>query len=601
MSLVRAEAVLVGRDSTAAMFRSFLRNSEVANKQFTSKFKATFQLITGGLIGVGLGRLAGLLNDVADRAEGFKNLADTFGTTTAEISRLDFAARRTNTSIDEVAGSFAKMFTAIGRGEEASKRQVAALRDLGLQARDLMALSLQDQIGAIADAWNEVTSPQDRVRIATDLFGGSMQKVVPLLKLGSQGLAELGRESDRTGNTMTAQMTARLDAAKKAFDRLSDASTGLKNRLAVGLTPAAILAAGALDKLASPDRSIELGMTIQYLEANIRLLEAVGLNAGRLRTALEAARGIGKPLELASADTPQQIHMLDELTVSVERISAAMVTAQKILPGYSESLQKMFMETMTDAQKATDAYAEFIAKLEILRDAGVIDQAELGRRREDFLDRTLKEVEVTAKKIFPEANKGAKDLMETLRDEGARRAVGYISDAIMGLDDGARNFAKSMVDAFRKILADQAAQHFFAMFSDFGSENKDAGGLLGALAKGANWLFGSSGAPGSTPTVPKLAGGGFMPPFTAAIVGDGGKPELALAGRQGATIVPLERARGRAGGDTHVTVAPNYNIHIDSRADRGQIYRDVATMIEYGNKALEVQIIEGFQRRRYRI
>lgn len=569
---------IVGENAVGAAFNQILNQS----RSTTQKMRAIF---TTAFAGISLGSLTAVIKSAVDRADEIKTLAESFGTTTEELSRLDYIAKQSNTTLRDLTSgltAYQKNIVLAGEDSGRARKAIAALR---LDADALVKLPLPRQLAVIADAFRKIENPAERVRISAQLFGDEVgRRMIPILARGSEEMKALADEADRTGKTLTTFQAETLQRTDTAFKNLGASADAFKTRLAVGLTPVIEKIVGLLDKLASPDRSAEFKLTAFYLEKNIALFKKLGLDTTKLEQALQTTKnvmeGIGK--------VPPPTEFFSTTVAGATAAADAAEKLRQVINSIRESGQ-----LNQEVPRLGDSDAENTRKI----------NAEM----EKILaaNRQLRSDTVAVEGEFFKVNEAANGLMDTLKDEGARRAVGYISDAIMGLDKGARNFAKGMIDAFRRILADKAAQQLMAWFEGLGKGGGGGGGgFFGVLVSGLGSLFGgSSGAPGSTPTVPRMfkgyATGGFMSPGSFGIVGENG-PELAFAGNKGATIIPFPKDR---------MAAPVVNVHVTTNVDaRGasvELVNRLPAILEQNRRAAveeaEVRFVEGLRRNRYRL
>lgn len=604
---------IVGENATAAAFRQILRDSDSTASKIASGFKRAFGAISTAAI-VGAFKQTVEFHDELGRG------AIQSGIATKAYTELAFAARQNDVGHEALANSLKKMHVALSEANSGGKAQLATLRALGISLDGIRKLEPDRQFELIADQISRIQDPADRTRAAVELFGKSGAELLPMFSQGAEGIRKAREEAVRFGQSLDDIDLKKLQDADRAIKQMSESWRGAKTSFAAW---AAQDFSEVADKMA-----VVFGTSskIQDLEVRIRDLQR------------EAAKGVplyfnfgyidGAPVVMGPEKLAEWIRILRIEQSKLQTgfgtgirggkpfagTGGAITAPPGFLPDPAKPLKlkelkpdiidwnELLRDTATDAQRAALAYDEFRAKIDLLKDTGFIDAAEFNKRLAGFHESgPLQEVEVTAKKIFLDANEGAKNLMTTLQDESARRAVGYISDAIMGLDDGAKSFAKGMIDAFRRILADQAAQDLMNWFKNLGKGGGGGGGLLGAIGSGLGWLFGGgSGGGGASGNIPGFAAGGFMPPGSWGMVGERG-PELAFAGSQGATIVPLDRARG--GGN----YAPKVEIHnhVDARGASVELVKHLPRILAESNRQAvdqaEARIIERLQRRVYRL
>jgi predicted outer membrane protein len=160
-----------------------------------------------------LAPVAGLFTAAVERGKDLQLLADRMGTTTEAVSSLAYAFETIGVQADQFAdavkGLQQKLSTAADGQDETFRR-------LGLNARELMNLPLEDQFARIADALSRVSSPADQARFAMEALGEVGLKVLPALKNGSLDLAELKKEAGDVGATMSGEDARRATEVAKS-------------------------------------------------------------------------------------------------------------------------------------------------------------------------------------------------------------------------------------------------------------------------------------------------------------------------------------------------------------------------------------------------
>ena len=112
-----------------------------------------------------------------------------------------------------------------------------ALKMLGLDARELMEMDVDERFGAIADKINEMgLSAQDAAGVMRE-FGVRSNEVSLALLQGSGAIRAARGEVSKFGLSMSGEMASGVEAANDAMSRISFVFEGMRNKLAVGLAP----------------------------------------------------------------------------------------------------------------------------------------------------------------------------------------------------------------------------------------------------------------------------------------------------------------------------------------------------------------------------
>ena len=201
--------------------------------------------ITGAASLAGLARLASQWSDFGDKL-GFTS--QRIGISTQQLQGLQGAARLAGSSSEAMTGGLRGLQQTLqdavgGRNNEAVRmfnRLGISFADAGHNARNVT-----DVLPQLADKIASIKNPQLQAMIATQMFGGAAEDLLPLLRQGTAGLRRLTEESARYGlMTDKGRETARGFAAAQA--RIGLAVDGLTGKVAERLVPVLI---PLLDKL----------------------------------------------------------------------------------------------------------------------------------------------------------------------------------------------------------------------------------------------------------------------------------------------------------------------------------------------------------------
>ena len=186
---------------------------------------------------VGAAGFGALIKQGLAAGDSLAKTADKIGVTTEALAGMRHAAELTGVStqtMDMALQRFTRRASeaAIGTGEAKG-----ALKELGINAEDLVKLPLDKQMEVVADSMGELSTQSDRVRIAMKLFDSEGVALVNTLGGGSAALREMIAEADHLGLALSRTDTAQIEAANDAFTRAKGVITGLTNQFAVAFAP----------------------------------------------------------------------------------------------------------------------------------------------------------------------------------------------------------------------------------------------------------------------------------------------------------------------------------------------------------------------------
>ncbi|MBQ4824375.1 hypothetical protein J4729_07405 [Leisingera sp. HS039] len=162
------------------------------------------------------------------------------------LRALQIAGGYAGASVEQVNGAVQQMGKRLAEAAREGKGPAAdALKLLGLNAKALMDLDVDQRVGAIAERMNEMgLSAQDASGILRDLGVRSNEMALVMLQ-GSDAIRSARDEVQKFGISLSEDAAAGVESANDALSKISFVMEGLRNQLAVGLAP--ILQQLALD------------------------------------------------------------------------------------------------------------------------------------------------------------------------------------------------------------------------------------------------------------------------------------------------------------------------------------------------------------------
>lgn len=181
--------------------------------------------------------IAHQMHDAFERADAVGKLSDQLGIMPEKLTGLQHAADLSGVATNTLNASLARVNIRIAEAAQGTGVASGALIELGLSAKTLNNLQLDDKFGRIADAVSRVQNEADRARLATDLFGKSGTALVSVLELGSKGLHEATNDAAQLGLTLDRNTIRNLEATNDAISRMQKSFGGFFNRMAGDWAP----------------------------------------------------------------------------------------------------------------------------------------------------------------------------------------------------------------------------------------------------------------------------------------------------------------------------------------------------------------------------
>lgn len=206
----------------------------------------------GGLVSGPLGML-GLAAGAFTAAGAIKETIGTANTLAGAIEKL---APLTGDSAEQISGLLA-VFNKFGISADTATTRLAfmekAVGTLTLTTKSAakfqseFGVSLLDSSGHVKDAnsiialavqyWNSSASSSQKATFEAKLFGRGFADMIPILNLGSKGLADAQAKAQALGLTLGATDVTALQQYQSAMRDAGEAIDGLKLQLALGLIP----------------------------------------------------------------------------------------------------------------------------------------------------------------------------------------------------------------------------------------------------------------------------------------------------------------------------------------------------------------------------
>jgi len=112
-----------------------------------------------------------------------------------------------------------------------------AFKELGINAKALNALSADDQFLEIAGAMEQITNKNDKLRLTLAIFGKSGGGIVGVLNQGAEGIAQMNREAEMLGVSLSQLQVEKMAEANDGIEKLGVAFDGFFQQMAAKFAP----------------------------------------------------------------------------------------------------------------------------------------------------------------------------------------------------------------------------------------------------------------------------------------------------------------------------------------------------------------------------
>ena len=172
-----------------------------------------------------------MATDTADYAGAVDDLSERTGIGREEIQRWKFALEQSGGSVNALQAATKKMSSVITEAANGSKGAEAALNGLGLSAKELEGLTVEQQFNKIVGALAEMEPGAERNALGAKLMGKAYMELAPTLNQGKDGIQALKDEADRLGMVMSEDAVKAADDFGDTVDKIKGATQGLMNQL----------------------------------------------------------------------------------------------------------------------------------------------------------------------------------------------------------------------------------------------------------------------------------------------------------------------------------------------------------------------------------
>ena len=232
--------VLLSADTTS--FTSAMEKAAyVADRNFqkiSSRGRITVAAISTAAVAAATA-LAVSVKKAIDQADKLNEMSQAVGLTVEQLSSLEYTAKLSGLSIDDLSTSFRKFNKIIYDGATGSKEAAGSFKSLGITLTD-NAGSLKsnyDLFLEAADALSKMSDGAQKSALAQQLFGKSGATMIPILNEGKDGIQRLAAEAAKFGVVISGATAAASDKFNDNMTRIASVSQGLINSFTSGLIP----------------------------------------------------------------------------------------------------------------------------------------------------------------------------------------------------------------------------------------------------------------------------------------------------------------------------------------------------------------------------
>lgn len=199
-----------------------------------------------GLAGIGLSAtaaaaaLAASVKSAADYGDQLDNMAQRTGVAVEELSRLQYAAKLSDTSTEALGkgiGNLSKLMVGAANGGAESGKLFERF-NIELRNADGTMRSTTEVMYDLADVFAVMPDGPEKTTLAMDFFGKKLgTELIPLLNQGSAGLREMGDEAERLGLVLNAEQAKAAADFNDQLDRLGQLAKSIGVSIGSSMIP----------------------------------------------------------------------------------------------------------------------------------------------------------------------------------------------------------------------------------------------------------------------------------------------------------------------------------------------------------------------------
>ena len=223
--------VISALDKTKGAFGS-------ATRGMTALAGSVFSLKTGLAAVAGAAGFGYMVKSSLEATDALAKTASKIGTTTEALGALRYAANLSGvetTTLDMAMQRFTRRLSEAVKGTGEAK---GALQELGINAREISQLPLDQRMAVLADAFGSVSNETDKLRLAFKLFDSEGVALVNMLNNGSDGLKAMFDDAESLGLIMRSNAAKGVEQASDSLYRMGRVAIGVRDSFVAGIAPA---------------------------------------------------------------------------------------------------------------------------------------------------------------------------------------------------------------------------------------------------------------------------------------------------------------------------------------------------------------------------
>lgn len=200
------------------------------------KLEKLVGIFSGAFVGKEIGEF---IKSQIEAGDALVDLADKLGLGTDELQQFQYSAGIFGVQADDAARSLGFLNKNVGEAITGNAEAAKTFRDMHVTLKDANGTVREtaDLLPDIAEAFAGMGSQQERTAKAMAIFGRSGAALLPFLKRGKEGVADLKKEFNELGGGLSKNFLEQADKTGDEMHRLDFALKGLKSSLVEQIIP----------------------------------------------------------------------------------------------------------------------------------------------------------------------------------------------------------------------------------------------------------------------------------------------------------------------------------------------------------------------------
>lgn len=478
---------ITAKDLTRGTFRKLNQSLGLVRKALFN-FKVGLTAVAGAA-GIGL-----LVKSSLQSIDTLGKTAQKLGVTSQALQKLRYASNLAGVetrTVDMAVQRFTRRLSEAANGTGEAKD---ALKELGLNAKELAKQPLDKQMLKLADAFDNVQSSGDKVRLAFKLFDSEGVAFVNTLEGGSAALQQMFQDAEGLGFILSSSSVKGVEEANDAMMKLGVMFKGVADQITAGLAPA------------------------------FRVI--VDLIRDKLVKAIETAGGMQN---FAKALALSVVNMAERISISIQGFVNRVVRGLNFIIDAAKALGRVIDNDALKSIQKVGTYSFVTAGFfQDLRDA--INSTKSATNELTNAQNAGNETGKTYRKQLMDLADSAKDLQKNM-ESAAVRGIKSLEDALVDVTMGTASAKDAFKSMARSIISDLIRIQIQQSITAPLASAMGGGGGTG-IAASVGKFFGGF-----------FANGGRPPRNKVSVVGEKGA-ELFVPDGVSGTVVPSDAGGG---------------------------------------------------------